>query len=674
MGAEYPTLRALSASDIPETPQHMDDIPLSGATDVSDKAGLQAMAGSGHYNITADIDCTGSWTPINNFSGVVEGNGHTISNLTLGNFTGGGLFYTILSGAQIRNLTIDNATITTTSTGIRDLGILAARMGIYSGTKVTNILIRRVFIINSTITCNYNAGRIGGFVGYLTSNGGVQFVECTLRNSSVQTGFSGGGIVGRYPIWPEQGDDLFLRCSVENCNLTGRTGTGGILGDSNTYTGNYRIRCHASNVTGTTITARDAGSYWTGMIGGFVGYCKQGIFVSCRVTDVTIQSTNFGRPLNLVGGFAGETGVESNYIDCYATGEMNLELNSDINLAVSSSPDGRTQANSIGGFSGGNYIGYGGQLGCWADVDINISNAGATPLPIESIGGYSGGAQGYVVGEYSSSEELFGNPASGIVERCYASGTITIDDLEGLEGGIGGFYGEPGKGGYPEVDKNVIPVVKNCYSTSTIVNTSGAYPALSGWGIGGFAGYIVLMDESATIANVFYAGVLPAQSAPVHVGGLFGKDVVTPSLLLPHGYWDSELSGISVDAGIGGTALTTALAKIQGSYELWDFTAVWYMPASVTLSDTPVEDLTFYPLGEIKMTSGDNDGFRRMVIDQELNTFTVMPAFPNAVRAGDTFILYAGCDKRGETCRDRYGNDYNFNGYLYIPRVEEVFM
>jgi len=167
---------------------------------------------------------------------------------------------------------------------------------------------------------------------------------------------------------------------------------------------------------------------------------------------------------------------------------------------------------------------------------------------------------------------------------------------------------------------------------------------------------------------------LPDQPMPANIGGLFGHDVTTPSLLLPHSYWDSELSGISVDGGLEGTALTTALAKTQGSYELWDFTTIWYIPASVILSETPVQDDTFYPLGEIRMTSGDNSGFRRMIIDQGINTFTVMPAFPNEVRAGDTFTIYAGCDKRGETCRDRFGNAYNFNGYLYIPRVEEVLL
>ena len=36
-------------------------------------------------------------------------------------------------------------------------------------------------------------------------------------------------------------------------------------------------------------------------------------------------------------------------------------------------------------------------------------------------------------------------------------------------------------------------------------------------------------------------------------------------------------------------------------------------------------------------------------------------------RAGDTFAVTAGCDKRFATCHDRFDNVVNFRGFPHIP-------
>ncbi len=46
------------------------------------------------------------------------------------------------------------------------------------------------------------------------------------------------------------------------------------------------------------------------------------------------------------------------------------------------------------------------------------------------------------------------------------------------------------------------------------------------------------------------------------------------------------------------------------------------------------------------------------------------PARP--VAAGDTFSLTAGCDKRFATCRDRFGNALNFQGFPHMPGNDVV--
>jgi len=41
------------------------------------------------------------------------------------------------------------------------------------------------------------------------------------------------------------------------------------------------------------------------------------------------------------------------------------------------------------------------------------------------------------------------------------------------------------------------------------------------------------------------------------------------------------------------------------------------------------------------------------------------PAF--ALTAGASFIVYAGCDKRFETCRAKFANSANFRGFPHMP-------
>jgi uncharacterized phage protein (TIGR02218 family) len=40
---------------------------------------------------------------------------------------------------------------------------------------------------------------------------------------------------------------------------------------------------------------------------------------------------------------------------------------------------------------------------------------------------------------------------------------------------------------------------------------------------------------------------------------------------------------------------------------------------------------------------------------------------PNPIEAGDTFTVSAGCDKRFETCREKFANALNFRGFPHMP-------
>lgn len=52
--------------------------------------------------------------------------------------------------------------------------------------------------------------------------------------------------------------------------------------------------------------------------------------------------------------------------------------------------------------------------------------------------------------------------------------------------------------------------------------------------------------------------------------------------------------------------------------------------------------------------------------------FTLWRALPEAIAPGDTARIEAGCDKRFETCRAKFGNILNFRGFPHMPGNDVV--
>lgn len=187
-----------------------------GAAEIATEDELRAMKADGSYKLTADIEVTGTWTPLANFSGTLDGNGHIISGLNValsGYAGGGGLFASTAAGAVIKNLGLE--------------GSVTAASGGTSG-----VLIGKVSGSTTISGCYVNADMTGG------------------NSSNV------GGIVG------QAGAD----CVIENCYYTGKlTGstsqwyyTGGIISDSNNNKATIR-NCY-------TTADKVAGQYgWSGV-------------------------------------------------------------------------------------------------------------------------------------------------------------------------------------------------------------------------------------------------------------------------------------------------------------------------------------------------------------------------------------------------------------------------
>lgn len=81
-------------------------------------------------------------------------------------------------------------------------------------------------------------------------------------------------------------------------------------------------------------------------------------------------------------------------------------------------------------------------------------------------------------------------------------------------------------------------------------------------------------------------------------------------------------------------------------------------------------------LGGIRFTSGANAGVYRPVRIHSLSagtaTITAQFGFPFQAQAGDSFVMYAGCDRRKTTCGSKFNNLPRFSAEPYIPAPETV--
>lgn len=157
---------------------------------------------SGKYILTENIDLTeytkeggifdtgNGWTPINNFTGTFDGNGHRIIGMHIyGKIDTVGLFGTV-SGATIKNLSL-------TDVDIEMENYYGDYTGALAGTCDNNTQISGIYVDGSISVNNGNAC-LGGIIGKIGEEGKNTVQNC-INNCSVSNSSYGylGGIVGR---------------------------------------------------------------------------------------------------------------------------------------------------------------------------------------------------------------------------------------------------------------------------------------------------------------------------------------------------------------------------------------------------------------------------------------------------------------------------------------------
>ena len=278
-------------------------------TNSADLVALQVFVNSGTdttsitFELTSDIDMNGvNFRGIESFNGTFNGNGYTISNLTIDSTEGYvGLFGRLSSGARIENVGLENCNIT----GKNHVGGL---VGYNLGGTVSNCY--------ATGSVTADGSTVGGLVGYINGGtisncyatgsvtgredvGGLVGVSygsisnCYATGSVTADGSNVGGLVG------SNGD------TISNCyatgSVTGDCNVGGLVGESNDTVNN----CYAIG----SVTGEED-------VGGLVGLIDDGTVSNCYATGSVTGDCN-------IGGLVGESNGTVN--NCYATGSVTGE-------------------------------------------------------------------------------------------------------------------------------------------------------------------------------------------------------------------------------------------------------------------------------------------------------------------------------------------------------------
>jgi hypothetical protein len=469
---------------------------------VNSAANLQNLDANdaGTYALGKDIDLSSisNFIPLGqtspNFTGILDGMGHTINNLTISSSNANvGLFDTIGSAGSVRNLTLTNATIDATGLS-QNVAILA---GASSGT-ISNV--------SSSGVVNLNAG-IGYGGGLLASGSPTNLVQYSNSSATINAASTDAWVGGLVGISFGTVDHSF---ASGNVNGGYESAVGGLVGGATSVSNSYatgNITSPVADLGGLVgfATGPITNSYATGAVsatyslaasvaGGLVGFAIPGasIVSSYATGPVSVVGT-----YSTAGGLAGALNVSANTVtNSYATGSVtSTGAYSRVGGLI-----GYTDGNVTNSFALGNVSGTGtdstvGGLVGYSDADATISVSYA-------LGNVTGGAYAFAGGLVGS---LYGN-----ANDTYAHGSVTAANNSYIAGSIADFEGNS---------------VTNSYSTG-FVSTTGP-----GSQVQGFMGYM----DGVTVSNNYFDN--QSSGVTTDAGGAIGETTATlKSGVMPVGF------------------------------------------------------------------------------------------------------------------------------------------
>lgn len=484
---------------------------------------------SDYWIVMNDLDLSGyssgtGWTPITTFSGTFDGNGYTISNLTINKPDADyqGLFGTV-ANATIRNTHIAGCNITAKNY----VGGLAGNIDCSNGSTCT--------ISNCSVTGKVASatvetviGFIGGFAGRITNAGSIAISHCStavdVKVTTTSTGsYNIGGFAGRYASNEQDSSIDYCMASgnvevnTENPVADGKViRVGGFIGmDASDYTETY----HYGKITNCIASGR---VYYNGPggcnVGGFVGLSEIGAELSgCSSSgDVIIDDGDVIG--TYAGGFTGFSHRDNKITGCSASGNV-------------------TGPRSIGGFAG--LIGL--------SSGVIMENCHAT-------GNVTGTFAEAMVGGFVGTCNM-----APTIRMCYATGNVSGQYAGGFSGYTGNTH---------NTDTRTL-TISNCYSTGHVSGTTYAT---------GFSGYTICNNTNTAtltvnLTNCYSTGGISGTAANKNGFGYYTTSGANTTINVTGCFFNSTTAGSVTDSSAAGRS--TSAMKTQSTYTVWDFTTVW---------------------------------------------------------------------------------------------------
>lgn len=200
-------------------------------TEISDEAGLKAIANdlNGSYVLKNDITLSDAeWTPIGTkdspFKGMLDGQGHTIKGLTVGNGANNDsnndkAFFGFTKGAKVQNIAFTNAVVK----GHKQAAIVVA--------QATSSTLSNIYVSGVVTGCDH-VGTIAG-----DARGTTTITNCVSTAAALSTEHQGGGIAG----WTNNSTFSYnIAYGAVTAHIDGAGGITGMVDDggSSVYTSN----------------------------------------------------------------------------------------------------------------------------------------------------------------------------------------------------------------------------------------------------------------------------------------------------------------------------------------------------------------------------------------------------------------------------------------------------
>jgi len=466
------------------------------------------------------------------FAGVFDGNGHTVSNLTINGGGYLGLFGYVASRALVRNLGMMDVATSGSGAGVGGLVgenhgqvIQCCTAGTVSGRGQVGGLVGRnagtVTQCYSTAAVHANSawGAMGGLVGQ-NSNGVIN--ECySAGRVSGETWWYFGGLVG----W---GDGAAIN-SFWDIQTSGQTNSAGGKGRST-----EQMKC-ASTYRGWTTcgqaawTIEDGQDYprlaWEGRPGVVLPALSLGDSLSGKGTQAEPYLIESADQFNLIGLYPCEWDkcfrlMADIELSGYPAGEHNV-IGVNYQAAFQGIFDGNGHTLSDLTITGTGHLGVFGHLADKAEV----RNLGVVNVNITSRNSHNGS----LVGQNR-----------GIVTNCYSAGSINCYSADPIGLGAGGIAGLVGEN---------TGTVTQCYSTG-VVSGRGSLAGLVGYN----SGVVTYCYSAVRISGTGESTVL---------GGLVGSGEAAIN-----SFWDIQTSGQTTSAG--GHGRSTEQMQRASTYRGWN--------------------------------------------------------------------------------------------------------